>query len=131
MGMDGGYYGSNSSDKPVDSSAALQALGMIVKVTTSNLSHDGKIQQRNSKFATELVIPLVDSMFKCGLSRVLIETLKVISENVDTARGTIQSRLFSEIEKILRSHTGMDDMLYGMSPGQRRPSVAQVRRRRW
>jgi len=90
----------NVGDLKTESSAALQALGMIVKVTTSNPVLDGKIQERDSKFASELVIPLVDSMFKCGLSHVLIDTLKIISENVDTARGTIQSRLFGEIDKV-------------------------------
>ena len=72
---------------------------------------------------------LVDSMFRCGLTPVLIETLKIISENVATARGIIQNRLFSEIDGILRSHTGLDTYLASpsSSSASRRPSMAPTR----
>jgi FKBP12-rapamycin complex-associated protein len=96
--------------------SALQALGMVVR----SMRQKGK----NNKLSNELVF-LVPSLFKGGLSHNLIMTLEVICKNIEEARGVIQSRLFTEVDSVLRNHTFQDMVAIG-GPGS--PNSQALRR---
>ncbi|GMH78184.1 hypothetical protein TL16_g07704 [Triparma laevis f. inornata] len=96
--------------------SALEALGMVVR------SMKGK--NTSKKLSNELVF-LVPSLFKGGLTHNLIMTLDVICENIEEARGVIQSRLFSEVDSVLRNHTFQDLVTSGAPTS---PNSHQMRR---
>ena len=97
--------------------SALQALGMVVRSLSGNSV---------KKLSNELVF-LVPNLFKGGLTPSLIQTLEDICATVEEARGVIQSKLFSEVDIILRCHTNKHmDMI---SPSGSPTSPNQVRLR--
>ena len=51
---------------------------------------------------------MVPQLFRGGLTQSLIQTLHVICKSIEEARGVIQSRLFDEVNGILRNYTNQD-----------------------